>query len=117
MGGTAIGAEAPMAGAYVKRAAVRHRHSSHTARQLGARRQPGTQQRDSLICAAEQGVHLMDAKIIELKRHLRGGFAVGEIALEGIDAHAGSRARVVFQNEFCRSSAAAKSKYRCRISS
>jgi len=34
------------------------------------------------------------------KRHLRGGFAVGEIALEGIDAHAGSRAQVVFQNEF-----------------
>jgi DUF917 family protein len=42
----------------------------------------------------------MDAKIVALKRHLRGGFAVGEIALEGIDAHAGSRAQVVFQNEF-----------------
>jgi DUF917 family protein len=42
----------------------------------------------------------MDAKIVELKRHLRGGFAVGEIALEGIDAHAGNRAQVVFQNEF-----------------
>jgi DUF917 family protein len=53
-----------------------------------------------LICAAEQGVHLMDAKIVALKRHLRGGFAVGDIALEGIDAHAGTQAHVVFQNEF-----------------
>jgi DUF917 family protein len=42
----------------------------------------------------------MDAKIVELKRHLRGGFAVGEIVLEGIDAHAGARAQVQFQNEF-----------------
>jgi uncharacterized protein len=35
-----------------------------------------------------------------LKRHLRGGFAVGEIALDGIDAYVGSRAQVIFQNEF-----------------
>ena len=42
----------------------------------------------------------MDAKIVDLRRHLRGGFSVGEIALEGIDAYAGTRAEVVFQNEF-----------------
>ncbi len=53
-----------------------------------------------LICAQEGGIHLMDAKIVDLKRHLRGGFSVGEVALEGIDAHAGTRAGVVFQNEF-----------------
>jgi DUF917 family protein len=53
-----------------------------------------------LIAASEQGVHLMDAKIIALKRHLRGGFAVGEIALEGIDTHIGTQAQVIFQNEF-----------------
>jgi DUF917 family protein len=53
-----------------------------------------------LICRQEHGVHLMDAKIVDLKRHLRGGFSVGEISLDGIDAHSGSRARVVFQNEF-----------------
>jgi DUF917 family protein len=35
-----------------------------------------------------------------LKRHLRGGFSVGTLELEGIDAHAGSSARIDFQNEF-----------------
>ena len=42
----------------------------------------------------------MDGKIVDLKRHLRGGFSVGEIALEGIDRHAGSRATIEFQNEY-----------------
>ena len=101
MGGTAIGVEAPMRGAYVKHAAVPGTVTQ--AIRLGnlvleanrAHRNP-----IPLICAAEHGVHLMDAKIVELKRHLRGGFAVGDIALEGIDAHAGTRAHVVFQNEF-----------------
>jgi uncharacterized protein len=101
MGGTAIGAEAPMQGAYVKRAAVPGTVTQ--AIRLGNLvLQANREHRNAiaLICAAEQGLHLMDAKIVELKRHLRGGFAVGEIALEGIDAHAGSRAQVVFQNEF-----------------
>jgi uncharacterized protein len=101
MGGTAIGAEAPMQGAYVKRAAVPGTVSQ--AIRLGNLVLKANREHSNaipLICAAEQGVHLMDAKIIELKRHLRGGFAVGEIALEGIDAHTGARAQVVFQNEF-----------------
>jgi DUF917 family protein len=53
-----------------------------------------------LICRQEHGVHLIDAKIVDLKRHLRGGFSVGDIALEGIDSHAGTQAHIVFQNEF-----------------
>jgi DUF917 family protein len=100
-GGTAIGVEAPMAGSYVKRAAVPGTVSQ--AIRLGHLVLEANRTHTSvmpLICAAEQGVHLMDAKIVELKRHLRGGFAVGEIALDGIDSHVGSRARVVFQNEF-----------------
>jgi DUF917 family protein len=101
MGGTAIGAEAPMLGSYAKRAAVpgtvtqaitlgrlvleaNHRHVSAIP----------------LICAQEGGIHLIDAKIVDLKRHLRGGFSVGEIGLDGIDGHAGEQAKVVFQNEF-----------------
>jgi len=101
MGGTAIGAEAPMPGAYAKRAAVPGTVTQ--AIRLGnlvldANREHGSA--IPLICAAEQGRHLIDAKIVGLKRHLKGGFAVGEIALEGIDAHTGSRAHVVFQNEF-----------------
>ena len=101
MGGTAIGAEAPMEGAYVKRAAVPGTVTQ--AIRLGNLVLKANREHSNaipLICAAEQGVHLMDAKIVELKRHLRGGFAVGEIALEGIDAYADSRAQVVFQNEF-----------------
>jgi DUF917 family protein len=101
MGGTAIGAEAPMAGAYVKRAAVPNTVTQ--AIRLGELVLSANAVHTDpipLICAAEQGLHLMDAKIVELKRHLRGGFAVGEIVLEGIDAHAGARAQVQFQNEF-----------------
>ena len=101
MGGTAIGVEAPMRGAYVKRAAVPGTITQ--AIRLGNLvLEANRSHRDPipLICAAEQGVHLMDAKIVALKRHLRGGFAVGEIALEGIDGHAGTQAQVIFQNEF-----------------
>jgi len=101
MGGTAIGVEAPMSGAYVKRAAVPGTVTQ--AIRLGNLVLEANRSHTNplpLICASEQGVHLMDAKIVELKRHLRGGFAVGEIQLEGIDTHAGTRAQVVFQNEF-----------------
>ncbi len=52
------------------------------------------------VCALEGGRRIFNGKITDLKRHLRGGFAVGEIELEGMDAHAGTRAQVVFQNEF-----------------
>jgi DUF917 family protein len=101
MGGTAIGAEAPMSGAYVRRAAVpgtitQAIHLGNLV--LGANREH--RNAIPLICAQERGVHLMDAKIVDLKRHLRGGFSVGEIKLEGIDAHSGTSACIEFQNEF-----------------
>jgi len=101
MGGSAIGAEAPMRGAYVKRAAVPATVTQAIA--LGQIVLAANRDHVSaipLICAQERGHHLMDGKIVDLKRHLRGGFAVGDILLEGIDAHAGCRAHVVFQNEF-----------------
>ena len=101
MGGTAIGAEAPMRGRYVKRTAVPGTVTQSIA--LGNLVLEANRDHVSaipLICAQERGIHLMDAKIVDLKRHLRGGFSVGEVALEGIDAHAGTRAGVVFQNEF-----------------
>jgi DUF917 family protein len=101
MGGSATGAEAPMSGRHAKRAAVPATVSQ--AINIGRLVLRANREHVSaipLICAEEAGVHLIDAKIVDLKRHLRGGFAVGEIALEGIGAHAGSRASVVFQNEF-----------------
>ena len=101
MGGTSIGAEAPMDGRYVKRAAVPGTVSQSI--RLGELVLQANREHVSAIpriCHQEHGIHLIDAKIVDLKRHLRGGFSVGEIALEGIDAHAGSRAHIVFQNEF-----------------
>jgi DUF917 family protein len=101
MGGTAVGAEAPMRGDYIKRTAVPGTVSQ--AIRLGKVVLEANREHRSaieLICRQERGTHLMDAKIVDLKRHLRGGFSVGEIALDGIDAHTGTHARVVFQNEF-----------------
>jgi DUF917 family protein len=101
MGGSATGAEAPMSGAHAKRAAV----PATVTQAINIGRlvlQANREHRSAIpqICAQEGGKHLMNAKIVDLKRHLLGGFAVGEIQLEGIDEHAGSRASVRFQNEF-----------------
>lgn len=101
LGGSAAGAEAPMAGRYVKRAGVPGTVSRAIA--LGRivieanREHANPVER---ICASEGGRHLMDAKIVDLRRELKGGFSVGRIALEGIDGHAGTRSEIVFQNEF-----------------
>lgn len=101
MGGTAVGAESPMTGAYVKRAAIPGTVTQAiTLGEIVLRANREHVNPIPRICAQEHGVHLMDAKIVDLKRHLRGGFSVGEIALEGIDGDSGTRASVVFQNEF-----------------
>jgi hypothetical protein len=101
MGGTAIGAEAPMTGRYVKRAAVPGTVSqSIRLGRLVLEANRAHVNAVPLICKQEHGVHLIDAKIVNLKRHVRRGFSVGEIALEGIDAHVGTNAHIVFQNEF-----------------
>jgi DUF917 family protein len=101
MGGTAIGAEAPMRGRYVKQAGVPGTVSQ--AMRLGHLVLEANRAHVSAIpkiCAEERGVHLINAKIVDLKRHLRGGFSVGTLVLEGIDEYAGSSARIDFQNEF-----------------
>ncbi len=101
MGGTAIGAEAPFSGHYAKQAAVPGTVTQ--AITLGNLVLKANREHISaipLICDQESGVHLINAKIVDLKRHLRGGFSVGEILLEGIDSHSGTQAKVEFQNEF-----------------
>jgi len=101
MGGTAVGAEAPMSGAYVKRAGVPGTVSQAIALGnivLDANRKHADPV--ARICAHEGGVHLMDAKIVDLRRHLEGGFSVGSMQLEGIGRHAGTAADIAFQNEF-----------------
>lgn len=101
MGGTAVGAEAPMSGRYVRRAGVPGTVSQAIALGhivLEANRSHADPV--ARICAHEGGVHLMDAKIVDMRRHLEGGFSVGSLQLEGIDGHAGTSADIVFQNEF-----------------
>ncbi|MBS0420088.1 MAG: DUF917 domain-containing protein [Proteobacteria bacterium] len=101
MGGSTVGVEAPMSGRYVKRAAVPGTVTQ--AITLGnIVLQANRKHADPipLICSQEGGVHLMDGKIVDLKRHLRGGFSVGEIVLEGIQSSSGRRGSIVFQNEF-----------------
>jgi len=101
MGGTAGSATAPMSGQFVKTAAVPGTVTQ--AINLGYAVLDAARQRKDpvdLICEREGGVRLMDAKIIDLKRHLKGGFAVGEIRFEGMGTFSGQTASVIFQNEF-----------------
>lgn len=101
MGGTAIGAEAPMTGAYVKRAAVPATVSQAIA--IGDQVRKANREHANavpLICAGQQGRQLMDAKIVDLQRAVEAGFSVGRILFEGIDGDAGRQAEIKFQNEF-----------------
>ena len=43
---------------------------------------------------------LMTGKIVDLQRHLKGGFAVGHITLEGFGNFLGDNGRIDLQNEF-----------------
>ena len=53
-----------------------------------------------MICTREGGKRLFEGKIIDLQRRLEGGFARGEITLEGFGANAGDTADIAIQNEF-----------------
>ncbi|MCB1349307.1 MAG: DUF917 domain-containing protein, partial [Maritimibacter sp.] len=52
------------------------------------------------VIRQENGRLLMTAKIVDLERHLKGGFAVGHMALEGFGGFAGDTGRIDLQNEF-----------------
>ncbi|WP_105420503.1 MULTISPECIES: DUF917 domain-containing protein [Neorhizobium] len=52
------------------------------------------------VCALEGGRRIFNGKITDLKRHLRGGFAVGDLELAGFDDCIGQVAGVAIQNEF-----------------
>jgi DUF917 family protein len=101
MGGSAGSSIAPMSGAFLKQAAV---PGTLTQAQLlgeavlGANR-AHTNPVDT-ICALENGRRLFEGKIIDLQRRLEGGFARGEITLEGFGGNAGQQAQIAIQNEF-----------------
>ena len=51
------------------------------------------------VRASADGVRLFGGKIADVRRELRGGFAVGRVRLEGIDDCLGQRAEIDIQNE------------------
>ncbi|MDO1582489.1 DUF917 domain-containing protein [Rhizobium oryzicola] len=100
-GGGAMLATAPMQAHFVHQFAIPRSYTKAIA--LGeavirARRQ----QEDPIaaVCDLEGGRRIFNGKITDLKRHLRGGFAVGDLELSGFDGWAGETASVAIQNEF-----------------
>lgn len=91
----------PMMGAFVKRAAIPGTISQ--ALNLGrAVLQAHKDHTDPIetVIRQEDGRLLMTAKIVDLERHLKGGFAVGHMDLEGFGDFAGESGRIDLQNEF-----------------
>lgn len=101
MGAAAGLAMAPMRGDFVRRAAVPYTLTQALTlgrSVLDARRL----HRDPIATVLEQesGRLLLTGKIVDLERHLKGGFAVGHLSIEGFGAFAGETARIDLQNEF-----------------
>jgi DUF917 family protein len=101
MGGTVGRAPAPTTGAHVNRVSVQ----TTVTGAIGIGRATlaaGQRHEDPVdaVLAATVGVHLLDARIVDLGRRLEGGFSVGEFAIGGIGASRGDRARAVSQHAF-----------------
>ena len=101
MGAAAGLATQPMRGDFVKRAAVPNTITQ--ALRLG-RAVLGAHASNAdpvqTVIDQERGKLLMTAKISDLERHLKGGFAVGHLSLEGFGAFSGDIGRIDLQNEF-----------------
>lgn len=100
MGAAAGFAIAPMSGEFLQRYAVPHTLTQclelgHTV--AGARRE----RRDVVeaVRTSQGGVRLFDGKIADVRRELKGGFAVGRVRLDGVDGYRGERAEIDIQNE------------------
>ena len=101
MGAAGAIALAPMRGSFVKQAAIPNTITQ--ALQLG-RAVLESQRRNTdpirTILQKESGQLLMTGKIVDLERHLRGGFAVGHVYLEGFGEHESQQGEINLQNEF-----------------
>lgn len=101
MGAAAGLATQPMRGEFVKRAAVPNTITQ--ALDLGRavlQAQENNKDPVQTVIEQENGKLLMTAKIVDLQRHLKGGFAVGHLSLEGFGAFQGDTGRIDLQNEF-----------------
>ena len=101
MGAAAGLATQPMRGDFVKRAAVPNTitQALNLGRAVLHAHQTNADPVQTVI-NQERGKLLMTAKIIDLQRHLKGGFAVGHMALEGFGDFLGDNGRIDLQNEF-----------------
>jgi DUF917 family protein len=100
MGGSVMIAIYPMT---VAQAAEFGIHGTITlAEQLGAvlrEARHGTRSPVDALVEAGDGARLFTGKIVDVERRTEGGFVRGDVELEGIDACAGHRLGVSFQNE------------------
>ena len=101
MGAAAGLATQPMRGDFVKRAAVPNTitQALNLGRAVLHAHQTNADPVQTVI-NQERGKLLMTAKITDLQRHLKGGFAVGHMALEGFGDFLGDTGRIDLQNEF-----------------
>ena len=101
MGAAAGLATQPMRGDFVKRAAVPNTitQALNLGRAVLHAHQTNADPVQTVI-NQERGKLLMTAKITDLQRHLKGGFAVGHMTLEGFGDFLGDNGRIDLQNEF-----------------
>lgn len=101
MGAAAGLATQPMRGDFVKRAAVPNTvtQALNLGRAVLLANENNTDPVQTVI-DQENGKLLMTGKIVDLERHLKGGFSVGHISLEGFGAFDGDTGRIDLQNEF-----------------
>ena len=100
MGAGAGFATAPMRGSYVKQVAVPGTLSQ--ALEIGHTILDARAQRHNVIdrLLKQTGATLFfTGKVADVRRELRGGFAMGEARLSGVGDYAGAEARIAIQNE------------------
>jgi len=100
MGAAAGFALAPMRGEFLQRYAVPGTLSQclelgHTVARARSERRDVVE----AVRLSQGGIRLFGGKITDVRRELKGGFAVGRVRLEGIDDYAGQRAEIDIQNE------------------
>jgi DUF917 family protein len=100
MGAAAGFATAPMKGDYVKKVAVPGTLTQ--ALDIGRTILDARAKRHNVVerlLTKTDATLFFTGKVADVRRELRGGFAMGEAMLTGVGGHAGSRARVAIQNE------------------
>jgi hypothetical protein len=100
MGCHAAYAMAPWSGAEIKRTAVLHTLTQ--ARAIGAVVLEARRRQENPIpslVASQGGRVVFQGKIVDVLRRVTGGFARGEVTIEGLDDHSGQLLTIDFQNE------------------